>query len=186
MCELLAPAGNFECVKSAVQNGADAVYFGSNFFSARAFANNFDNDQLIQAINYAKLRGVKTHLTLNTLLKDSEISKALEVAKFAYEFGIDAIIVQDLGLASLLQKNFSDLPLHGSTQMSIHNLEGALELQNLGFKRVVLSRELSLHEIEYVTKNSDIEIECFVHGALCISYSGQCLFSSNLYGSLQL
>ena len=182
MCELLAPAGNFECVKSAVQNGADAVYFGSNFFSARAFANNFDNDQLIQAINYAKLRGVKTHLTLNTLLKDSEISKALEVAKFAYEFGIDAIIVQDLGLASLLQKNFSDLPLHGSTQMSIHNLEGALELQNLGFKRVVLSRELSLHEIEYVTKNSDIEIECFVHGALCISYSGQCLFSSIVGG----
>ena len=106
----------------------------------------------------------------------------MEVAKFAYEFGIDAIIVQDLGLASLLQKNFSDLPLHGSTQMSIHNLEGALELQNLGFKRVVLSRELSLHEIEYVTKNSDIEIECFVHGALCISYSGQCLFSSIVGG----
>ena len=182
MIDLLAPVGDFECLKAAVQNGANSVYFGANLFSARAFASNFDLDNLKDAIEYAKIRGVKTNLTLNTLIKDDEFEDALELAKKAYEFGIDAIIVQDLGLASLLQKNFSDLPLHGSTQMSIHNLEGTLELQNLGFKRVVLSRELSLHEIEYVTKNSDIEIECFVHGALCISYSGQCLFSSIVGG----
>ena len=182
MCELLAPVGNFECLKAAVQNGADAVYFGSSSFSARAFANNFDKDELIKAIEYAKLRNVKTHLTLNTLLKNSELQDALLLAKYAYESGIDALIVQDLGLISLLQKELPDLPLHASTQMSIHNLEGVLELQKLGFQRVVLSRELSIHEIEYICKNSNIEIECFVHGALCISYSGQCLFSSLVGG----
>ena len=182
MCELLAPVGNFECLKAAVQNGADAVYFGSSSFSARAFANNFDKDDLIKAIEYAKLRGVKTHLTLNTLLKNSELKDALLLAKYAYESGIDALIVQDLGLISLLQKELPDLPLHASTQMTIHNLEGVLELQKMGFQRVVLSRELSMHEIDYICKNSDIEIECFVHGALCISYSGQCLFSSLVGG----
>ena len=182
MCELLAPVGNFECLKAAVQNGADAVYFGSSSFSARAFANNFDKDELIKAIEYAKLRGVKTHLTLNTLLKNSELKDALLLAKYAYESGIDALIVQDLGLISLLQKELPDLPLHASTQMTIHNLEGVLELQKMGFQRVVLSRELSMHEIDYICKNSDIEIECFVHGALCISYSGQCLFSSLVGG----
>ena len=182
MCELLAPVGNFECLKAAVQNGADAVYFGSSSFSARAFANNFNKDELIKAIEYAKLRGVKTHLTLNTLLKNSELKDALLLAKYAYESGIDAIIVQDLGLISLLQKELPDLPLHASTQMTIHNLEGVLELQKMGFQRVVLSRELSMHEIDYICKNSDIEIECFIHGALCISYSGQCLFSSLVGG----
>ena len=182
MCELLAPVGNFECLKAAVQNGADAVYFGSNSFSARAFANNFDKDELVKAIEYAKLRNVKTHLTINTLLKNSELQDALFLAKYAYEAGIDALIVQDLGLISLLQKELPDLALHASTQMSIHNLEGVLELQKMGFQRVVLSRELSIHEIEYICKNSNIEIECFVHGALCISYSGQCLFSSLVGG----
>ena len=182
MCELLAPVGNFECLKAAVQNGADAVYFGSSSFSARAFANNFDNNELVKAIEYAKLRGVKTHLTLNTLLKNSELKDALLLAKYAYESGIDALIVQDLGLISLLQKELPDLPLYASTQMTIHNLEGVLELQKMGFQRVVLSRELSMHEIDYICKNSDIEIECFVHGALCISYSGQCLFSSLVGG----
>ena len=182
MCELLAPVGNFECLKAAVQNGADAVYFGSSSFSARAFANNFDNNELVKAIEYAKLRGVKTHLTLNTLLKNSELKDALLLAKYAYESGIDALIVQDLGLISLLQKELPDLPLYASTQMTIHNLEGDLELQKMGFQRVVLSRELSMHEIDYICKNSDIEIECFVHGALCISYSGQCLFSSLVGG----
>jgi len=182
MCELLAPVGNFECLKAAVQNGADAVYFGSSSFSARAFANNFDKDELVKAIEYAKLRNVKTHLTINTLLKNSELQDALFLAKYAYEAGIDALIVQDLGLISLLQKELPDLALHASTQMSIHNLEGVLELQKIGFQRVVLSRELSIHEIEYICKNSNIEIECFVHGALCISYSGQCLFSSLVGG----
>ena len=182
MLELLSPVGDFECLKAAVQNGADSVYFGSNIFNARAFANNFDLENLKKAIEYAKLRGVKTNLTLNTLIKDKEFNDALEIAKNAYEFGIDAIIVQDLGLAKKLIENFPDLPIHGSTQMTIHNLNGALELQDLGFKRVVLARELSLDEIEYICKNTNIEIECFAHGALCISYSGQCLFSSMIGG----
>lgn len=180
--ELLSPVGDFECLKAAVQNGADCVYLGANLFSARASAQNFNLNELKQAIFYCKLRGVKTNLTLNTLIKNDEMEDAFELAKKAYEFGIDAIIVQDLGLAKILIKSFPDLAIHGSTQMSVHNLQGALELQNLGFKRVVLSRELSIEEIEYITQNTDIEIECFVHGALCISYSGQCLFSSMIGG----
>ena len=180
--ELLSPVGDFECLKAAVQNNADAVYFGADLFSARASAKNFNLEELEQAIKYCKIRGVKTNLTLNILIKDNEISDAFELAKKAYEFGIDAIIVQDLGLAKQLITAFPDLPIHGSTQMSVHNLQGALELQSLGFKRVVLSRELSIEEIEYITQNVDIEIECFIHGALCISYSGQCLFSSMIGG----
>ena len=182
MVELLSPVGDFECLKAAVQNGADAVYFGGGSFNARAFATNFDDNVLEKAINYAKLRGVKTNLTLNTLIKNNEMQNAIELAKKAYEFGIDAIIVQDLGLARYLIKNFPGLAVHASTQMSVHNLEGVLALQKIGFSRVVLSRELSLQEIEYICKNSNIEIEVFVHGALCISYSGQCLFSSMIGG----
>ena len=180
--ELLSPVGDFECLKAAVQNGADSVYFGASNFNARASATNFDLTNLKEAICYAKLRGVNTHLTLNTLIKDSEFEDAVLLAKKAYEFGIDAIIVQDLGLARYLIKNFPKLPIHASTQMTIHNLEGVLEAEKLGFKRAVLSRELSLEEIEYICNNSDIEIETFIHGALCISYSGQCLFSSMVGG----
>lgn len=182
MIELLSPVGDFECLKAAVQNGADAVYFGAGSFNARAFATNFDDEALEKAITYAKLRGVKTNLTLNTLIKNDEMQSAIELAKKAYEFGIDAIIVQDLGLSRYLIKNFPNLAVHASTQMSVHSLEGVLALQKMGFSRVVLSRELSLQEIEYICKNSDIEIEVFVHGALCISYSGQCLFSSMVGG----
>ena len=182
MIELLSPVGDFECLKAAVQNGADSVYLGAELFSARAFAHNFSFDDLKKAIEYAKLRGVKTNLTLNTLIKDSEFENALLLAKHAYEYGIDAIIVQDLGLALKLIEKFPDLPIHASTQMTVHNLNGALELQKLGFKRVVLARELSTNEIDYICKNSNIEIECFIHGALCISYSGQCLFSSMIGG----
>lgn len=182
MIELLSPVGDFECLKASVQNGADAVYLGSGSFSARAFATNFDDEALEKAITYAKLRGVKTNLTLNTLIKNDEMKSAIELAKKAYEFGIDAIIVQDLGLARYLIKNFPGLAVHASTQMSVHNLEGVLALQKMGFSRVVLSRELSLQEIEYICQNSNIEIEVFVHGALCISYSGQCLFSSMVGG----
>ena len=182
MIELLSPVGDFDCLKSAVQNGADAVYFGANSFSARAFASNFDDNTLEQAINYAKIRGVKTNLTLNTLIKNNELENAISVAKRAYEYGIDAIIVQDLGLAKYLINNFPGLAVHASTQMSVHNLDGVIALQKVGFSRVVLSRELSLEEIEYICKNSNIEIEVFVHGALCISYSGQCLFSSMVGG----
>ena len=182
MIELLSPVGDFECLKAAVQNGADTVYFGSSSFSARAFASNFSDDDLKKAICYAKIRGVKTNLTLNTLLKNNELPDAIALAEKAYNYGIDAIIVQDLGLARYLIKNFPGLAVHASTQLSVHNLDGVLELQKLGFSRVVLSRELSLQEIEYICKNSDVEIEVFVHGALCISYSGQCLFSSMVGG----
>ncbi len=178
--ELLSPVGNFEALKAAVQNGADSVYFGSNLFNARAFANNFDLEQLEKSIQYAKIRGVKTHLTLNILIKDNEFQDALNLAKQAYNYGIDAIIVQDLGLATKLIKLFPDLPIHASTQMTVHSLNGALELEKLGFKRIILARELSIDEIDYICKHTNTEIECFVHGALCISYSGQCLFSSLL------
>ena len=182
MIDLLSPVGDFDCLKAAVQNGANSVYFGADLFSARAFAHNFNLDELKNAIEYAKLRGVKTNLTLNTLLKDDEFDKAINLAIKAYEFGIDAIIVQDLGLAMKLISLIPDLPIHASTQMTIHNLNGALELQKLGFKRVVLSRELSIDEINHICKNTKLETECFIHGALCISYSGQCLFSSLIGG----
>ena len=180
--ELLAPVGDFECLKAAVQNGADSVYLGGSLFNARASATNFDFDELEKVINYCSLRNVKTHLTLNTLLKDYEIKDAVYLAKTAYEYGIDALIVQDIGLAKILMKLFPDIDIHASTQMTIHNLEGVQKLQKLGFKRVVLARELSIEEIEYICNNSNIEIETFVHGALCISYSGQCLFSSMVGG----
>lgn len=180
--ELLSPVGDFECLKAAVQNGADAVYFGASEFSARASAKNFDLDELKKAIHYAKLRDVKTNLTLNTLIKNDEFEDAVFVASKAYEFGIDAIIVQDLGLAKFLINTFPDLPIHASTQMTVHNLEGVKILEKLGFKRVVLSRELSSVEIKDICKNSSVEIETFVHGALCMSYSGRCLFSSMIGG----
>lgn len=182
MVELLSPVGDFECLKAAVQNGANSVYFGADIFSARAFATNFDDETLEKVIEYAKIRGVKTNLTLNTLIKNNELESALNLAKKAYKFGIDAIIVQDLGLAMKLIKTFPDLPVHASTQMTVHNLNGALELQDLGFKRIVLSRELSVNDIDFICKNTDVEIETFIHGALCISYSGQCLFSSMIGG----
>ena len=182
MIELLSPVGDFDCLKAAVQNGADCVYFGANLFNARASATNFDLTTLEKAIQYAKLRGVKTNLTLNILIKNNEFQDAYNLAKKAYEFGIDAIIVQDLGLGLKLIKDFPDLPIHASTQMSVHNLQGVLKLQNLGFKRVVLARELSAEEIQYICQNSNVEIECFIHGALCICYSGQCLFSSMVGG----
>lgn len=180
--ELLSPVGDFDCLKAAVQNGADSVYLGTDSFSARASATNFTLDNLYEAISYAKKRNVKTHLTLNTLIKNNELSDAINVAKVAYTAGIDALIVQDLGLAKYLIENFPDLPIHASTQMTIYNLEGALLAEKLGFSRAVLSRELSLSEIEYICKNCNIEIETFIHGALCISYSGQCLLSSMIGG----
>ena len=176
--ELLAPVGDFECLKAAIQNGADAVYLGASDFSARASAKNFSLDELETAINYAALRNVKVHLALNTLIKNDEFDFVLNIAKKAYEFGIDAIIVQDYGLACTLLKFLPDLPIHASTQMTIHNLEGAKTVEKLGFSRAVLSRELSISEIEYIRNNCNIELEVFIHGALCISYSGQCLMSS--------
>lgn len=180
--ELLSPVGDFECLKAAVQNGADAVYLGASSFSARARATNFGNQELYDAICYAKLRNVKVHLALNTLIKNEEFNDAVNLAINAYNFGVDAIIVQDLGLASYLLKNYPEIPLHASTQMTVHNLDGVKQLEKLGFSRVVLSRELSLNEIQYIRENTKIELEVFIHGALCISYSGQCLLSSMIGG----
>ena len=180
--ELLVPVGDFECLKAAIQNGADAVYLGASEFNARNSATNFELDKLEEAIDYAHLRNVKVYLTLNTLIKNNEFNSALKLASSAYNFGIDAIIVQDLGLGCYLIKNFPDLHVHASTQMTCHNLDGAKFLDKLGFKRIVLSRELSVDEINYIKSNISCEIEVFVHGALCISYSGQCLYSSLIGG----
>lgn len=180
--ELLAPVGDWNCLKAAVQNGADAVYFGVEQFNARMYAANFNVEDMKRVIDYCKLRNVKTNLTLNTLLENCEFDNAVDLAKEAYKAGVDAIIVQDLGLAKYLIDNIPGLPIHASTQMTVHNLQGVLKLEKLGFDRVVLSRELSCEEIEYICKNCKVEIETFIHGALCICYSGQCLFSSVVGG----
>lgn len=180
--ELLAPAGSIESVYAAVQAGADAVYLGGNKFSARAYASNFDDENMIKAVQYCHLYDVKVYITINTILKENEINEALEYAKFLYKIGVDALIIQDLGFANLIRKNLPDFELHASTQMTIHNAEGALFLRELGFKRIVLSRELSLKEIAHISKELEIETEIFVHGALCVCYSGQCLMSSMIGG----
>ena len=180
--ELLSPAGNMECLIAAVQNGANAVYFGAEQFNARVNSKNFGKDELTHAIEYAKLRGVKTHLTLNILIKNNEFEDALKLVEFAYNSGIDAIIVQDLGLAKKIIENFPGLEVHSSTQMTVYNIDGVKKIQELGFSRCVLARELSIEEIENICKNTYIDIEVFIHGALCISYSGQCLMSSMIGG----
>ena len=176
--ELLSPVGDFECLKAAVQNGANSVYLGASSFNARARATNFDESTLKEAINYAKLHNVKVNLTLNTLIKNDEFEEAVKLAVLAYNLGVDAIIIQDLGLSNYLLKNHPEIPLHASTQMTVHNLDGVQNLVNQGFSRVVLSRELDISEIKYIKENTSCEIEVFIHGALCISYSGGCLFSS--------
>ena len=180
--ELLAPVGDWEALVAAVQNGANAVYFGANEFNARMNSKNFNREELKRAIEYAKLRNVKTNLTLNILIKDEEFIQAMELVKYAYECGIDAIIVQDLGLAKEIIKMFPDLDVHSSTQMTIYDINGVREIEKLGFKRCVLARELSLDEIRDICKNTSMEIEVFIHGALCICYSGQCLMSSIIGG----
>ena len=176
--ELLAPAGTYEAFIAAVENGANAVYMGGKLFNARANASNFSIEELKNIVEYAHLRNVKIHITMNTLLDDSEISSALEFAYDLYKIGVDAVIVQDLGLAKVLHEYIPNLELHASTQLSTHTLEGVNELAKLGFSRVVLARELSLDEIKYICENTSTEIEIFAHGALCVSYSGQCLMSS--------
>lgn len=176
--ELLLPAGNFESVKAAVQNGADAVYFGGKNFNARRNAANFEDDFLKTAIDYCALRGVKTYLTLNTLILDKELKEALKFAENVYNMGIDAVIVQDMGLVRTLKKYLPELELHASTQMGVCDVYGAALMKELGFKRVVLSRETPLNEIKHIHDNVDIELEAFAHGAMCVSFSGHCLFSS--------
>ncbi|MGL5507520.1 MAG: DUF3656 domain-containing U32 family peptidase, partial [Paraclostridium sp.] len=176
--ELLAPVGSFEALKAAVQNGANAVYLGGKEFSARASANNFDRDELREAVRYAHIRGVQVFVTTNTLRKQNEIEEFLEYIKYLYDIDVDAIILQDIGMAKLVKELLPDFEIHASTQMVAHSLEDVLYLQGIGFDRVVLARELNIQEIEHICKNSNVDIEVFVHGALCVCYSGQCLMSS--------
>lgn len=183
--EILAPCGDFACMEAAVRSGADAVYFGSGNFNARRNAGNFDGDKLGEAIAYCRARGVKTHITLNTLLSDAELPAALEVAKAAAKAGADALIVQDLGLVRLIRRQIPDLVLHASTQLTIHDVNGLHIAKALGFSRAVLSRELSLGEIRVIceaAREIGMEIEVFAHGALCMSVSGQCYMSSIIGG----
>jgi len=176
--ELLAPAGGYEAFIAAINAGADAVYMGLKDFNARVMTNNFTIEEYISAIDYAHKRNVKIYLTLNTLLLDSEISKAVQSVYELYKVGLDGVIVQDLGVASLIHKLMPKLPLHASTQMSICRVEQVKVLEDLGFERVVLARELSIEEIKEIASNTKLEIEVFVHGALCVSVSGQCLMSA--------
>ncbi len=180
--ELLAPAGNYDAFLAAVENGANAVYLGGKMLNARQFAGNFDDAELERAIDYAHARGVKVLLTMNTLVLDGEMEQAVEYAGRIHEMGVDAFIVQDVGLAANLKRLIPGIQLHASTQMSIYNLEGVRALERMDFERVVLARELQLPEIRNICKNTSMEVEVFVHGALCISYSGQCLMSSLIGG----
>ncbi len=180
--ELLAPAGNMDSLIAAVQNGADAVYLGVEDFSARAYAGNFSIEDFKEALDYAHLRGVKVYVTLNTLIKDVEIEKAVNLIYTLDELGTDAIIVQDMGLLSLARKLAPTLPVHASTQMTLHNSEAVRFVQEMGVERVVLAREMTIEEIKTVKQETGAEIEAFVHGALCICYSGQCLMSSIIGG----
>ncbi len=182
MIELLSPAGSPEAVRAAVENGANAVYLGCGDFNARRRAKNFTLEDLAWAVEYCHVRGARVYLTLNTLLSDRELSPALETARAANSLGVDAVLVQDLGLASRLKAAFPDLPLHASTQMTIHSLDGVRACADLGLSRVVLSRELSRDAIGDICQKSPVEIEVFVHGALCMCYSGQCFFSAMLGG----
>ena len=176
MKELLSPAGNIECLKSAINNGADAVYLGGKSFGARAYAGNFNNEELLEAINYAHLYGVKIYVTVNTIIYNNEIEEFLDYIKYLYQIGVDALIMQDIGMISLVRKKFPNIDIHASTQIHNHNNEGIKLLKELGVTRIVLDREMSLEDIEKI--NVDIEKEVFIHGALCNSYSGCCLFSS--------
>ena len=179
MLELLAPAGNLDAVIAAVQNGADAVYMGfGDGFNARRSADNFTRESFAKAVRYCHIRGCKVYVTLNTLVGDREMEAAAALAQQASDAGADAILVQDLGLARVLRDALPDIPLHASTQMSIHNLAGVEAAAEMGITRAVLSRELSLEQIRFISQHASIETEVFVHGALCFCYSGQCYMSA--------
>ena len=180
--ELLAPAGSMESLIAAINNGADAIYLGGSKFSARAYASNFDNETMMKAVDYAHSYGVKVYVTMNTLLKQNELKEALKYVGYLYEIGVDALIIQDAGLINLIKNIYPKFELHASTQMTVHNGEGALYFYEKGLQRIVLSRELSLDEIKYISNDLGIETEIFVHGALCVCYSGQCLMSSMIGG----
>lgn len=180
--EILAPVGSVESLYAAVENGADAVYLGGKLFNARQYASNFTDDDLKNAVEYAHLRNVKVYVTANILLDDYELKEIIDYLTFLYNIDVDAVIVQDLGLARIIKELFPDFEVHGSTQMSINNYKGVQFLEELGFNRVVLARELSTTDIRYIKDNTNIELEAFIHGALCVSYSGQCLMSSLIGG----
>lgn len=180
--ELLAPAGSMESFKAAIEAGADAIYIGGKMFGARSFAPNFSNDEIKEAVYYAHLYGVKVYVTVNTLIYDNEVDELLDYVKYLHRVGVDAVIMQDIGMIDLVRKTLPDLDIHASTQAHIHNLDGTLLMEKLGLKRTVLARETSIDQIKYIKENSKIELEIFVHGALCISYSGQCLMSSLIGG----
>ncbi len=178
MLELLAPAGSMDALRAAVQSGANAVYLGSGPFNARQSAKNFSLEELAEAVRYCHVRGVQVHLTLNTLVTDRELEAASRTITAAVKAGVDAFIVQDLGLVTLIQQMAPEVPIHASTQMSIHSLDGVLRAASMGISRVVLARELRREDIAFICRNSPIEIEVFIHGALCMCYSGQCYFSA--------
>lgn len=178
MLELLAPAGSPESAVAAVKNGADAIYMGFGSFNARRNAKNFSDEDFRFVTEYCRIRGVKVYVTINTLMSDRELPEALNLAEDACRLGADAIIVQDLGLMRGIREAFPDIAIHASTQMSVHNLDGVKKVAELGASRVVLARELSREKIAYICRNSPIEVEAFCHGALCMSYSGQCYMSS--------
>lgn len=180
--EVLAPAGNPAALKAAVFAGADAVYMGGSLFSARASAVNFSREEMREAVLFARERNVRVYVTVNTLLKDDELPEALDFCKFLCSVPVDGILIQDMGLFNILREACPEMPLHASTQMSLHTPGGAALLKELGASRVVLAREMSLKEIEEVSKKTDVELEAFVHGALCMSLSGQCYFSAMLGG----
>lgn len=180
--ELLAPAGNLEILKGVIESGADAVYVGGSMFGARAYANNFTEEELLEAIDFAHLRGVKVYLTVNTLIKNSEFSKLYDYLLVYYKRGLDAVIVQDLGVVKAIHEYFPSMEIHTSTQMMVTGADGVRFLSQFGVTRVVMAREVSLAEMKRIHEETGMELEAFVHGALCYSYSGQCLFSSILGG----
>lgn len=180
--ELLAPAGNLEIFKGVIESGADAVYVGGSMFGARAYANNFTEDELLEAIDFAHLRGVKVYLTVNTLIKNSEFSKLYDYLLVYYKRGLDAVIVQDIGVVKAIHEYFPSMEIHTSTQMTVTGADGVRFLSQFGVTRVVMAREVSLAEMKRIHEETGMELEAFVHGALCYSYSGQCLFSSILGG----
>lgn len=180
--ELLSPVGSHESLLAAIENGADAVYLGGKMFNARKYADNFEDEELKSAVEYAHSRGVKVYVVVNIILRDEELKEAIDYIIYLYNIDVDALIVQDLGLFRMIKKLIPKFELHGSTQMSINNYLGANMLKEIGFERVVLSRELSIEKITEINRKADIELEIFVHGALCVSYSGQCLMSSIIGG----
>ena len=180
--ELLSPAGNMDSLKAAIFAGCDAVYLSGNRFGARAFASNFTNEEIIEAINFSHLYGVKVYVTVNTLVYESEVPIFMEYIDFLHRNSVDAIIIQDIGMMDLIRKTYPNLEIHASTQMHIHNVEGVKLLESLGIKRAVLARETPIELINEIKKNTNTDIEIFIHGALCISYSGQCLMSSLIGG----